>query len=129
MDLFLPELVTLAQILLVILGASLMVVYFRYAKSRLDESHFFQQYHSILVVLDEVVTATVMRIAFSHEDLSKFEQEAAETGRDVRLVAAMHLIDRFTEQHGIDLDEEFIVSKIEAKLEQLKQDGIIPRAN
>jgi len=129
MELFLPELVMLAQLLLVILGAALIVAFYRYAKPRIEESQFFQQYHSILVVLDEVVTATVMRIAFSHEDLSDFEQEAAETGRDVRLVAAMHLIDRFTKQHGIDLDEEFIVSKIEAKLELLKQDGIIPRAN
>lgn len=126
MDLFLPELVTLAQILLVILGTALMVVYFRYAKSRLDESHFFQRYRVIFDVLDEVVTATVMRIAFSQEDLSAFEQEAAETGRDVRLVAAMYLIDRFTSENGIELDEEFIISKIEAKLEQLKQDGVIP---
>jgi hypothetical protein len=80
----------------------------------------------ILPVFDKFVTDTVLRLAFSAEDLSRFEDTAEETGRDVRLVAAIYILDKATNSIGLKLDEEQIVSAVEAKLEQLKNDGAIP---
>lgn len=125
MEAFTPELIGLLSLALIVLGTLAVVFYHKAIKPRVLSSDFYKRYGMVLAALDSVVTDTVMRVAFAKEDLSDFEAEAEETGRDVRLVAAIYLIDRFTSDLGIELDEELIVSKIEAKLVQLKDDGVI----
>jgi hypothetical protein len=93
------------------------------------KSEFYQRNKVALDMIGEVVTNVVMRIAFSGEDLAVFEEEAMATGRDVRLVAAIHYIDEWTTSLGYDIPEETIISFVERRLEELKQAGIIPRAD
>ena len=124
---FSTELVGLLTLALIVLGSLASIFVVKVVIPRYEASDFYKRYGFVLEALDDVVTDIVLRIAFAPGDLSRYQAEAERTGRDVRLVAAMDLVDRFTSEHNIDLDEEFIISKIEARLASLKDDGFIPR--
>lgn len=120
------ELLAILTLAVIVLGTMAVLFFHRVIKPRVEESLFWQKYHTVFRALDEVVTNTVLRIAFAHEDLSAFEDTAKRTGRDVRLVAAMWLVNEFTNAHGIEIDEETIVSSIEGKVALLKKAGLLP---
>lgn len=122
-----PELLGLLSLAIIVIAIILITVYHRMVVPLIEGSEFLNRYRLVIETLDQVASNTAMRIAFNHEDLTRFEKAAQATGRDVRLVAAMHLVNRYTEEHGIQLDEEYIVSTIEARLADLKERGIIPR--
>lgn len=125
-ELFQNELLQILTLALVVLGVVAAIVYRSIIRPRFEQTQFFERFGFVLALLDNVVTDVVLRLAFSKEDLSAFENRARETGRDARLVAAIYLIDRWSTNLGIRLDEEYVVSAIESKLAQLKDEGLIP---
>lgn len=129
MEYVMPEVNAILTLVLMVLGVLGSVAFIKVIRPAIERNDFYQRYRVVLDALEEVITVTVLRLAFSHEDLSDFEEDAKRTGRDVRLVAAIYLVDKFTKQFNIEIDEEHIVSRIEARLELLKQEGIIPRAS
>lgn len=95
-----------------------------YRKSALAEAH-----GRTIEIVSGLVLDAVKRVAFSEVDLAQFEDEALETGRDPRLVAALHFVDRAIESVlGRKFDEQYLISEIEARIEDLKTLGILPRA-
>lgn len=127
-DLLDPANSNILTIVIVLIVAALATIFVKRVQPIIIASPTMQAIGNELQEFDAVVSDTVMRLAFSGEDLSHFEQEAEESGRDIRLVAAIYLIDQWTSARGYDIDEERIISAVEARLAEGKHDGIIPRA-
>ncbi len=95
---------------------------------RLRLTEFYKQYGFVLEQLDSIIDAAVVSIAFAPKDLERYQQEADEKGYDIRLVAAIHIVKQFAEDHGIELDEDLIVAKIEQSLASEKKYGVLKEA-
>ena len=121
--------VSLLTLLLIVVGVLGSLFYIKVLQPRYLASEFYKRYGLVVGSLGQVVTDIVLRLAFSKEDLSQYEDEAKKTGRDIRLVAAIHLVNNYTNAHGIQLDEELIISTIEATLVKAKAAGLIPANN
>lgn len=126
LEIFTEELVTILTLALILVGTFAGAYVIRLFHEKVKTSDLYLRYEFVFLTLDDVVTDIVMRLAFAEADLSRYRLEAERTGRDIRLVAAMDWVNTFTTSHGIELDEELIVSTIESKLAQLKLNGNIP---
>ena len=128
-DLLAPENVGILNLLLVVVALIITTIVVRRIVPAIQSNPTYIEYKDDIDNFQQVVTDTVLRLAFTGEDLSDFEEEAEETGRDIRLVAAIYLIDQWTSDRGYDIDEERIVSAVEARLAEMKHLGIVPRAD
>ena len=115
--------------LLILLGVGGGVFYLRVLRPRVEANEWYKKYSFALHFIEEFVSQTVLRLAFSPEDLSAYQDEASRTGRDVRLVAAYHWVDDYTTSLGIELDENHIITLIEAKLAEFKVGEVIDHPN
>lgn len=123
---FAPELLAIITGIAILLITGVIVFYNVNILPRIQASEFFKRYEVLMSTVYQVVSDTVLRIASTDEDLTRFEEQARETGRDVRLVAAMYYIDRYTTNTlGLQIDEEYIISMVEARLAELKNNGVI----
>lgn len=122
LNVFAPEIV-------IAIFIGLVVVWLTWLKPLLEKTAFFKTHLLFLAELETVIGNVVVSIAFAPGDLSKYQDEATAKGWDIRLVAAVHIVDSWAATYGINLDEQYVVSVIEAKLALYKSSGTIPRAS
>lgn len=106
-----PELVTVVVSVLSIVFAYILVVVVRAVERDANVNRLLKQYGALF----NTITREVIRVAVvgDAEDWEDYEEEAEETGRDIRMVVVMHRIQPELERLGLDLDVEEIVSMIE----------------
>lgn len=122
---FTPELLNLVATLAILILTPFLIFVLTRVVPAYRASEFAKTHGILATQFLQVVSETVMRLAFSNEDLEQFQEEADAKNRDVRLVAAIHWIDAWSKSVHFDIDEERIISAIEARLAELKDKGVI----
>jgi len=122
-QLFTPELVNTAVLALVVL-LSYAIVRLTSAVSGSERARkFLTQYQWLLEAAGDIA----IRMAFNvtYDELEQYGEEASETGRDERLVAAYHELDQLARANGIVLPVEQLIGMVERKVQELKEQGVI----